>query len=369
MLELPPLSLYIHYPWCVKKCPYCDFNSHEKGDKDGYIEILLKDLDGDLKYIQNRKISSIFIGGGTPSLMSAKDLEKLFTGLAKKLVFVDDIEITLESNPASSEIKKFKDFRKIGINRLSIGVQSFDKKYLHFLGRSHNDNDAIKACNYALDAGFDNFNIDLMYGLKNQTIDECLKDIKQAISLKPTHISWYQLNIEPNTLFAKYPPKLPLDDDIFKMSENGIEFLEQNDFKHYEVSAFGKIPAKHNKNYWEFGDYIGIGAGAHGKITLLDKLNFIRTKKSKAPNNYLINPKKDIYDIDNIIFEFMLNALRLKNGFNLSLFEKRTNKCFKAIEGKLLKAQELDLIIRNDNIIKPSKKGFNFLNDLIQIFL
>ncbi len=271
MLVLPPLSLYIHYPWCVKKCPYCDFNSHENGSKSGYIEELLNDLDTDLSYIQGRSIHSIFIGGGTPSLMSEQDLSMLFSGLRQKLNFDQNIEITLETNPGTFEIEKFKAFKKIGINRLSIGVQSFNDQNLQALGRIHSAKEAIEACTQASKI-FDNFNIDLMYGLQAQTTSECLDDLQQAIDLSPAHISFYQLTIEPNTLFAKFPPVLPKEDTLFSMGEAGVDLLEQCGFSRYEVSAFGKIPSKHNVNYWEFGDYIGIGAGAHGKSNACSRL-------------------------------------------------------------------------------------------------
>jgi len=368
MLALPPLSLYIHYPWCVKKCPYCDFNSHEGNNRDGYITALLNDLDQELSYVQNRAIHSIFIGGGTPSLMSEKDLSKLFEGLRLRLNFDDDIEITLETNPGTFEIEKFKAFKQIGINRLSIGVQSFNDQNLKTLGRIHSADEALNAC---IQAGkiFDNFNIDLMYGLQAQTADECLSDLQQALDLNPTHISFYQLTIEPNTLFAKFPPVLPKEDEIFSMGEAGVNLLEQHEFSRYEVSAFGKTPSKHNINYWEFGDYIGIGAGAHGKITLAQEQKIIRTLKSKAPKDYIENCKKTTEVIENTTFEFMLNALRLKKGFDFDLFESHTGQSIKTIEAHLAKAQVLDLLIMKGGRVRPSEKGYNFLNDLQAIFL
>ena len=368
MLELPPLSLYIHYPWCVKKCPYCDFNSHENGDKSGYIEELLIDLDEDLNYIQGRSIHSIFIGGGTPSLMSEKDLSQLFNGLRQKLNFDQDIEITLETNPGTFEIEKFKAFKKIGINRLSIGVQSFDDQNLKALGRIHSAQEATRACIEASNI-FDNFNIDLMYGLQGQSTSECLSDLQQAIDLNPTHISFYQLTIEPNTLFAKFPPLLPKDDDIWSMGEAGVDLLEQNGFSRYEVSAFSKQPSKHNINYWEFGDYLGIGAGAHGKITLIEDQKMIRTLKSKAPRDYIENRKKTTESIDNLAFEFMLNALRLKEGFDESLFSNRTGGSITSIHDKLNQAKDLELLKQRGSQLQPTQKGFDFLNDLQALFL
>ncbi len=371
MLELPPLALYIHYPWCVKKCPYCDFNSHEKSSSKGYIEALLKDLDQDLDYIQNRKIHSIFIGGGTPSLITEQDLSNLFTELKQRLSFEDNIEITLETNPGVFEVEKFKAFKDIGVNRLSIGVQSFNDQHLKSLGRIHNAQEASKACSEAAKL-FNNFNIDLMYGLEGQTVGDCLIDINKAIDLKPNHISFYQLTIEPNTLFAKFPPSLPKDEDIWQMGEQGVLLLEQYGFNRYEVSAFGKTPSKHNLNYWQFGDYIGIGAGAHGKITQINNkqnLSVIRTLKPKSPVGYIRNCEKNVYVVDSISFEFMLNALRLKNGFELELFSKRVGYSIDAIKDKLDTAVSKGLLVVDKNNIKPSTKGYDFLNDLQSNFL
>ncbi|MDC1386287.1 radical SAM family heme chaperone HemW [Candidatus Thioglobus sp.] len=373
-LELPPLALYIHYPWCVKKCPYCDFNSHEGLIHNGYIKALLKDLDDDLKFIQNRKIHSIFIGGGTPSLMSIEDAYELFDGLNERLSISKNIEITLEANPGTFEVEKFAEFRKAGINRLSVGVQSFKDNQLKFLGRIHSGGDALRAISEAKKVGFDNLNIDLMYGLKDQTIDMCLEDVMQAIELKPSHISFYQLTLEPNTLFAKYPPKLPIDEKIWDMGEQGAELLNQNGFRQYEVSAYSKRPSEHNINYWKFGDYIGIGAGAHGKITDVESQKIFRTLKPKSPKEYLskmqtgadIPTKKEV---DNVAFEFMLNSLRLKDGFSSSLFESRTGLLIKSLSSELGRAENLGLLENKNNWIKPTSKGFNFLNELQEIFL
>ena len=373
-LELPPLALYIHYPWCVKKCPYCDFNSHEGSIHNGYIKALLKDLDDDLKFIQNRKIHSIFIGGGTPSLMSIEDAYELFDGLNERLSISKNIEITLEANPGTFEVEKFSEFRKVGINRLSVGVQSFKDNQLKFLGRIHSGGDALRAISEAKKVGFDNLNIDLMYGLKDQTIDMCLEDVMQAIELKPSHISFYQLTLEPNTLFAKYPPKLPIDEKIWDMGEQGAELLNQNGFRQYEVSAYSERPSEHNINYWKFGDYIGIGAGAHGKITDVESQQIFRTLKPKSPKDYLskmqagvdISTKKEV---DNVAFEFMLNSLRLKDGFSSSLFESRTGLLIKSLSSELGRAENLGLLENKNNWIKPTSKGFNFLNELQEIFL
>jgi len=373
-LELPPLALYIHYPWCVKKCPYCDFNSHEGSIHNGYIKALLKDLDDDLKFIQNRKIHSIFIGGGTPSLMSIEDAYELFDGLNERLSISKNIEITLEANPGTFEVEKFSEFQKAGINRLSVGVQSFKDNQLKFLGRIHSGGDALRAISEAKKVGFDNLNIDLMYGLKDQTIDMCLEDVMQAIELKPSHISFYQLTLEPNTLFAKYPPKLPIDERIWDMGEQGAALLNQNGFRQYEVSAYSERPSEHNINYWKFGDYIGIGAGAHGKITDVESQQIFRTLKPKSPKDYLskmqagvdISTKKEV---DNVAFEFMLNSLRLKDGFSSSLYESRTGLLIKSLSSELGRAENLGLLENKNNWIKPTSKGFNFLNELQEIFL
>ena len=374
MLELPPVSLYIHYPWCVKKCPYCDFNSHEADPQANYIAALIRDLDFDLKYLQNRQIHSIFIGGGTPSLMSIDNARELFKGLRERLSIPKNIEITLEANPGTFDANKFAQFREVGVNRLSIGVQSFNNKNLEFLGRIHSAEEAIQAIGEAQKVGFENINIDLMYGLKDQTTELCIKDLSCAIELQPNHISFYQLTLEANTLFAKYPPELPIEEDIWEMGEKGASTLENSGFEQYEISAYGKTPSHHNINYWEFGDYIGIGAGAHGKITDIKAKKVFRTLKSKSPRDYLNQFQRNgsgqsIKIVDNITFEFMLNSLRLKDGFNVELFETRTGQSFKVLSSKLDKAVDLGLIQIQKKWIKPTKKGFNLLNELQEIFL
>jgi len=374
LLKLPPLSLYIHYPWCIKKCPYCDFNSHEGEIQSGYINALLSDLDDDLKYVQNRKINSIFIGGGTPSLMSINDLNDLFNGLSNRLVFSPDIEITMEANPGTFEIDKFSEFRNVGVNRLSIGVQSFDDNQLKFLGRIHSAKEAKNAVIKAQKVGFDNLNIDLMYGLNRQSIDECMIDITSAITLNPSHISFYQLTLEPNTFFSKFPPSLPSDDYIWKMGEKGTDILNSNGFQHYEVSAYSALPSKHNMNYWEFGDYIGIGAGAHGKITDVASNEILRTLKIKSPKDYLLsikknNQKSSVKSIENLSFEFMLNSLRLIDGFNPKLYESRTGQSIELLSKQMREAENLDLLDIKTHKIRPTQKGYSFLNDLQAIFL
>ena len=374
LLKLPPLSLYIHYPWCLKKCPYCDFNSHDSEIEDGYIQALLKDLDGDLDYVQQRKINSIFIGGGTPSLMSIKNITDLFVGLNERLEFSSNIEITLEANPGTFEVGRFSEYRNIGINRLSIGVQSFNDEQLKFLGRIHSGKEAQDAIIKAQNVGFDNLNIDLMYGLKGQSIEECMNDVTSAISLNPSHISFYQLTLEPNTLFSKFPPNLPSDEDIWKIGERGSELLNQRGFHQYEISAYSTLPSKHNMNYWEFGDYIGIGAGAHGKITNMAANEIVRTLKMKSPRDYLFSVKNNnqtssVTLIENLSFEFMLNSLRLIGGFDPNLYESRTGQPVKVLREQMREAENLGLLDVQAHKIIPTQKGYSFLNDLQAIFL
>jgi oxygen-independent coproporphyrinogen-3 oxidase len=331
-------------------------------------------LDDDLRFVQNRKIHSIFIGGGTPSLMSIDDAHELFDGLNERLFLSNNIEITLEANPGTFEVDKFAKFRKAGINRLSVGVQSFRDSQLKFLGRIHSGGEALSAISEAQKVGFDNLNIDLMYGLQDQTSEMCIEDLTQAIELNPSHISFYQLTLEPNTLFAKYPPKLPINDKIWDMGDQGAALLNQKGFKQYEVSAYSERPSEHNVNYWEFGDYIGIGAGAHGKITDIESQQIYRTLKPKSPKDYLSNIQTGINisttkEVDNVAFEFMLNSLRLKHGFSSALFESRTGLSIETLNSKLIKAGDLDLLENKNNWIKPTSKGFNFLNELQEIFL
>ncbi len=368
MLALPPLSLYIHYPWCVKKCPYCDFNSHEQQIENdvAYIQAILTNLKNQLYLIQGRDIQTIFIGGGTPSLCSIEAMQVLFSGFREMLNLTDDIEITLEANPGVSDKEKFSALKKLGVNRLSIGVQSFNDRYLKNLGRIHSAQQAIETVRQAQRVGFDNINIDLMFGFESQSVDDCLHDVKQAIALNPVHISFYQFTIEPNTFFAKYPPKIS-QEKVWKMQEHGQLLLEQSGFTQYEVSAFSQLPAKHNLNYWQFGDYLGAGAGAHGKITTDSKI--IRTMQSKSPKDFIKNNQSRITEVEQIGFEFMLNALRLKQGFSLNLFEKRTRQSIETMRNQLNKAHSLGLLELNDKRICPSKRGFDLLNDLQIIFM
>ncbi|MCL4160177.1 UNVERIFIED_CONTAM: hypothetical protein GTU68_013036, partial [Idotea baltica] len=338
-----PLSLYIHIPWCEKKCPYCDFNSHqakENIDEASYIDTLLLDLKNDLKHygntLKDRPIQTIFIGGGTPSLFSPDSISTLLSGIREQIYFADNVEITLEANPGSSEVEKFKGFRDTGINRLSIGVQSFNPIHLKALGRVHNCVEAIAAANAAHRAGFDNFNLDLMFGLPEQSTQQSLADLQQALELKPTHLSCYQLTIEPNTLFHHNPPITPGDETLWDMQQALQATLNEYGYSQYEVSAYAQEnrQCRHNLNYWQFGDYLGIGAGAHGKITDLSGL-VERSWKIKHPSSYLQKNEKlgarQLLDSDQLPFEFMMNALRLNSGFSVDLFQERTTQSINAV--------------------------------------
>lgn len=386
-MQLPPLSLYIHVPWCVRKCPYCDFNSHKADatlpEKD-YVAALLDDIDIDLAWldaqgIEERPIQSIFIGGGTPSLLSVEAYDKLFTGLKQRLHFSDDIEITMEANPGTFEAEKFKGYRQLGINRLSIGIQSFQDHQLKHLGRIHSGQEAINAVNMAKDAGFDNFNLDFMHGLPDQTLEDALADLQQGIDLGPTHLSWYQLTIEPNTEFFKRPPILPQDETLWAIQEAGQKLLAKNGFDQYEISAYAQQgkPAKHNLNYWQFGDYLGIGAGAHGKLTLphddIQQSKIYRTAKTRLPKDYLNLAKRFLVVQDNIEvedrdLEFLMNGLRLFHGVDKSLFSERTGLDYAKIESKVTSLIEQGLL-EAGNKLKTTTKGQLFLNELLEQFL
>lgn len=375
--SLPPLALYIHIPWCVKKCPYCDFNSHAAGQfipEKQYVAALLSDLQNELPRVWGRRINSIFFGGGTPSLFSAGAIDDILCGVRALLPVSPNAEITLEANPGTFEQVKFNDFRTIGINRLSIGIQSFNSDKLLALGRIHNGDEAIRAVETAQRAGFDNFNLDLMFGLPQQSINQGLADLQTAIDLQPAHLSWYQLTIEPNTLFYSHPPVLPDDDNIWQLQLQGQELLEQHGYNQYEISAYAKTDraCQHNLNYWQFGDYIGIGAGAHGKISRGDTGQISRNWKHRQPQMYMDSTDKSAgqstLDQDGLVFEFMLNAMRLKQGFNLSLFEQHTGLSSGAIQDKLVLAQQNELLLIEDNHVQPSELGYRFLNDLINLF-
>lgn len=377
LTTLPPLALYIHIPWCVKKCPYCDFNSHAAEPsipEQQYVAALLEDLQRDLPEVWGRRISSIFFGGGTPSIFSARAIDDILSGVRSLIPVSPNAEITLEANPGTFEQEKFNDYRALGINRLSIGIQSFAPEKLKALGRIHSGDEAIKAIETAQRAGFDNFNLDLMFGLPNQSIEQGLLDLQTAMDLQPTHLSWYQLTIEPNTLFYSKPPSLPDDDNIWQLQIQGQELLAQHGFEQYEISAYAKPgkPCKHNINYWEFGDYLGIGAGAHGKITRADNSSIQRLWKHRHPQAYMETADKragtQLLTDSDIVFEFMLNALRLKQGFDLDLFEQHTGMNRIVLHETILLAQQKELLIADNQHLQPSELGYRFLNDLINLF-
>ncbi|MDP1602841.1 MAG: radical SAM family heme chaperone HemW [Legionella sp.] len=373
-----PTSLYIHIPWCIRKCPYCDFNSHKSPDnlpEENYINALIADFKQDLSFFPAREISSVFIGGGTPSLFSAKAYARLFEQLHQLVPFAKDIEITLEANPGTVEQQRFKDYRQLGINRLSLGIQSFNAHHLKTLGRIHDDQQAHLAIETARIAGFDNINIDIMHSLPNQTAVEGLTDLKKALAHQPEHLSWYQLTIEPNTVFYKQRPTLPDEDVNEALEQEGFALLAANGFERYEISAFSKEGrmAQHNLNYWLFGDYYGIGAGAHGKITK-DSGEVYRTQKHRQPTDYL-NPDKnylvanELISKDALMFEFMLNATRLQQPVANALFVKRTGLSFSTLLTRLEKAQKMGLILLQTDNWQVTELGRRYTNNLQAIFL
>jgi oxygen-independent coproporphyrinogen-3 oxidase len=375
---LPPLALYIHIPWCVRKCPYCDFNSHTASPvlpEQEYVDALLADLDQDLHAVYGRELTSIFFGGGTPSLFSAEALGRLLQGVEQRIPFADDIEITLEANPGTFEQEKFVAYRKLGINRLSIGIQSFQQEKLEALGRIHNGDEAVRAAGMARQAGFDNFNLDLMHGLPDQSLDDALSDLRQAIALQPTHISWYQLTLEPNTVFWNQPPVLPEDDTLWDIQEAGQALLAEHGYAQYEVSAYAQAgrPARHNLNYWSFGDFIGIGAGAHGKLSHPDG-RIVRTWKTRLPKDYL-NPAKSFQagekslSNDEMPFEFLMNALRLTAGVESRLYPERTGLSLETLAEGRREAEQSGLLQVEPSRLAATERGQLFLNDLLQQFL
>jgi oxygen-independent coproporphyrinogen-3 oxidase len=375
---LPPLSLYVHFPWCVRKCPYCDFNSHEvKGGfpEEEYLAAMRADLESALPLIWGRKIYTIFIGGGTPSLMSAAGLDRLLSDIRTLLPLDGAAEITMEANPGTFEADKFRAYRASGINRLSIGIQSFNARHLQALGRIHDENEARKAVDIA-HANFDNFNLDLMYALPSQTLQEAEQDVAAAIAFAPPHLSLYHLTLEPNTYFAKHPPVVPDDDSSAEMQDMIGALTGAAGYAHYEVSAYAQPgrQARHNLNYWQFGDYLGIGAGAHSKISFPHRI--VRQMRYKQPKAYMENvkaggPIQEEFELgrDDLGFEFMLNALRLNNGFEVNLFAERTGLTLNAIEKPLNAAEAKGLLYRDHKVIRPTELGRRFLNDLQQLFL
>ena len=376
---LPPLSLYVHLPWCVRKCPYCDFNSHAaRGEipERAYVDALLRDLEQELPRAAGRTVETIFLGGGTPSLFSAESIARLLAGIRERVALAPGAEITLEANPGTVDTERFKGFRNAGVNRLSIGIQSFDDDKLRLLGRIHGRAEALRAAQAARAAGFDNLNLDLMFGLPEQTLEQALADMRAAIEQQPTHLSVYQLTIEPNTLFHAKPPVLPDDDAIWDMQLAIQAELGTAGFKQYEVSTYARpgFECRHNLNYWQFGDYLGIGAGAHGKLTDTDGIT--RRWKMKRPEDYsskagtpaAIGGEQRLTRAD-AIAEFMLNTLRLTGGFPATLFTERTGLTLDTIEASLRHAEQRDLIARNATTIHPTEQGRRFLNNLIELFI
>ncbi|WP_417595937.1 radical SAM family heme chaperone HemW [Oceanospirillum sp.] len=396
-MTLPPLSLYIHIPWCVQKCPYCDFNSHavdrfkavtgtpEEAElrqaglpEQDYIAALMRDLEADLAGAQGRPLTSIFFGGGTPSLFSPEAIGQILQGVEQRIPFTDDIEITLEANPGTVEQARFEGYRNAGVNRLSIGIQSFDPAQLKRLGRIHNSQDAIRAAESARKAGFTRFNLDLMHGLPNQTEAEALADLQQAIDLQPDHLSWYQLTLEPNTAFYQAPPPLPDDDTLWEIQQVGQRLIASAGYQQYEVSAYAKpgSEARHNINYWQFGDYLAIGAGAHGKITwpaANDDLEIVRTSKQRHPKQYLnavdYISQRTALEPAELPVEFLMNALRLKEGVDKALYPQRTGRPLSSLSPELEKLQKMGLMELGTGRLKTTDEGFIYLNAVLETFL
>ena len=377
-LHQPPLSLYVHFPWCVRKCPYCDFNSHESREipEQAYIQALFEDLDQDRHYWENRSLHSIFMGGGTPSLFSAAAMDSLLEGLARRMNFSPGMEVTLEANPGTFEQEKFRGYREAGINRLSLGVQSFRQEHLNTLGRIHSDNEARHAIEKARAAGFDNLNIDLMHGLPGQTEQQALEDLQTAVDLEPTHISWYQLTIEPNTVFYSKPPTLPGDDTLWQIQASGQQLLAESGFGQYEISAYSRADkqCRHNLNYWQFGDYLALGAGAHGKITHVGKQQIIRYQKTRLPAHYLdhtraFTAQQTVVSEEDLGFEFFMNNFRLTQGARKQDFMARTGLTPAAIKTQINSAISVGLLTETPDRWIPTDKGILYLNDLLQLFL
>ncbi|WP_312050455.1 radical SAM family heme chaperone HemW [Acinetobacter courvalinii] len=375
-----PLSLYIHMPWCVRKCPYCDFNSHAVPDgqlslelEQQYLAALVADFETQIEMAQGRSIHSVFIGGGTPSLISAQGYQWLFEQLKARLAFEEDCEITLEANPGTVEHDPFADYLAVGINRLSLGVQSFDPEHLQRLGRIHTANNALDAIQQARQAGFERVNVDLMHGLPQQTEQQALTDLQLAVEHGATHISWYQLTIEPNTVFFRTQPLLPQDEVLEQIQEKGEAYLKANGYINYEVSAWRKEkPSAHNLNYWQFGDYLAIGAGAHGKVTRPDGI--YRFQKTRLPKDYLAKvPAEHVQmkriEADELPFEFMMNALRLNEGVATESYTQRTGLALQDLNETLHDLREKKLLIADQNRIACTEQGHIFLNSVLERFL
>ncbi|QIC66230.1 radical SAM family heme chaperone HemW [Acinetobacter schindleri] len=375
-----PLSLYIHMPWCVRKCPYCDFNSHAVPDgklsldlEQEYLHALVEDFKTQLDFAHGRQIHSVFIGGGTPSLISAQGYQWLFSQLKALLPFEEGCEITLEANPGTVEHDPFAGYLTAGINRLSIGVQSFNTEHLKKLGRIHSNEDAISAIAHAKEAGFERINVDLMHGLPEQTLEQALNDLKLAVENGATHISWYQLTIEPNTVFFRTQPILPMDEVLEDIQEQGEAYLKAQGFINYEVSAWRKeLPSAHNLNYWQFGDYLSIGAGAHGKVTQADGV--YRFQKTRLPKDYLAKvPAEHLQfkriEAKDMPFEFMMNALRLNNGVTAKFYAERTGLSLESLNELLTSLRQRKLMVEDPERLACTEQGHIFLNSVLEEFL
>jgi oxygen-independent coproporphyrinogen-3 oxidase len=376
----PPLALYVHIPWCVRKCPYCDFNSHEAHagiPEREYVDALLADLDQELPAVWGRVAGSVFIGGGTPSLFSAEAIDRLIAGIRARLQCRPDLEITLEANPGTVEQSRFREFRAAGINRLSIGIQSFDDASLERIGRIHGRREAIRAAELAHDAGFASFNLDLMFGLPGQAQAQALADLATALDLEPAHLSWYQLTLEPNTYFHRHPPALPDDDMLWDVQRHGQAHLAERGYTQYEVSAYARAGSecRHNLNYWRYGDYLGIGAGAHQKLTDVAAQRIRRSWKLKNPRDYLAAARGEARiggmnepDADEVVLEFLMNALRLNAGFTSAQFEQAAGLECGHILPALEHARSRDLL-ESDEPWRCTELGRRFLNDLLAEFV
>lgn len=375
-MMLPPLSLYVHIPWCVRKCPYCDFNSHEAAQipEDTYVDALVADLQEDLHLVQGRRLVSIFFGGGTPSLFRAFSIARIIEEAERRIGFADRVEITLETNPGTAEYHNLFGYNTAGVNRISFGVQSFNDLHLHALGRIHNSGEAVQAIGQARKAGFDNINLDLMHGLPGQSVQEAMADLTRAIDQQPEHISWYQLTIEPNTVFYSRPPALPEDEVLADIQAAGQQLLEDAGFYQYEVSAYARSDrrSEHNLNYWQFGDYLGIGAGAHGKISN-PNTGITRYRKTRKPADYLDSSKsfaagREIINLKQQPVEFMMNALRLVDGVPRSFFTERTQLPDSALDRYLSPLIVKGLLCAAPDRLQTSPLGMRFLNDVLAAF-
>jgi len=378
LAALPPLALYVHLPWCVRKCPYCDFNSHEARGalpEQEYVDALIADLESSLPSVWGRRVHSVFFGGGTPSLFSARSIDLLLAAIRARLPLEPDAEITLEANPGTVEADKFRGFRAAGVNRLSIGIQSFNPKHLAALGRIHDEREAHYAVEVA-HAHFENFNLDLMYALPEQSLEEAERDLATALAADPPHLSFYHLTIEPNTVFFTRPPRVPDEDTSAEIGDRGERRLVEAGYEHYETSAYARAgrACRHNLNYWRFGDYLGIGAGAHAKISFADRI--VREVRARTPAEYMrrvatgehVVERREL-DRSDLPFEFMMNALRVAEGFPVALFAERTGLPITAAERALARAEARGLLARDHERIRPTALGRRYLNDLLGLFL